>query len=185
MKKDVLKKLLINTSYSFPNKDIENHFIQCADLTISKDLIDRHSTTIEVGTENVTAEMISLYNIFKFSQRKFIDFTLTMTKSMISLTIPNEVLGATLSILFFCWSILKATSKKFEKQDAKVLLSLYMIGGNGYVEDIADSYINLFESKLSDAKIIQSLQLLADYNVITQKEDGEITIIEEIEIVRV
>jgi hypothetical protein len=185
MRTEKLKNILIETSYPFPNKDIENYLIQCADLIISKDLTDRYTTTIEVGTDNVTAEMMSLYNIFKFSQRKFIDFILTITQSMASLTIPNEALGATLSILFFCWSILKATSKKFSEQDAKILLSLYIIGGNGYVEDIADSYIKLFDAKLSDERIILSLQLLADYNVIKQKENGEISIVEKIEIVRV
>jgi len=185
MKKEILKKVLQDNNYPFPNKDIENYLIQCADMEISKNLTDRHSVSIEVGTDNVTAEMMSLYNIFKFSQRKFVDFLMTMTQSMVSLSIPNQTLGAALSVLFFCWSILNATVKKFGEQDAKVLLSLYRIGGRGYVEDIANSYINLFASVLSYEKIIQSLQLLSDYRVISQQENGEITIIEEIEIVRV
>jgi hypothetical protein len=185
MKSDVLKKILLDMNYSFPSKDIENYLIQCTDFIISKDLIDRYSTTIEVGSEKVTAEMISLYNIFKFDQRKFIDFILPITQSMTSLTIPNKVLGAILSILFFCWSMLKVTSKQFSEQDAKVLLSLYTIGGHGYVEDIADNYIKLFETRLSNKKIILSLELLADYNVIKQRENGEIFIIENIKVVRV
>ncbi len=185
MKKEITRLILEENNISLNSDKDFNQLTSHLNLERSKGM-DRDSTTLEIDSmDNIQAETINFFNVFKFSQRKFLDYLFGTYAALMSITIPGNPFGLTVAILVLIWTFDKASLKKFNEQDSKVLYTVYGLNGSAFIEDIQAKYYEIFQQTLEINLIISSLETLAEYQVIKQNEDGEIVIEDKIEIVKV
>lgn len=147
---------------------------------------DRHSIDMEMSSDGaVTAESIKIYNILKISQRKLFEFFVGLGITASTFTGQEKVIATLGSLLAVIWGYKNVLLKKFNTQDSEVLFALYCLNGVATIDSIIEKYNELFNKNISDENLGNSLNLLADYQVISQLEDGRANIIEEITINKV
>lgn len=130
---------------------------------------------------DLTKDLNKEYSTLHFSQNNFVrEF------SEIKNNLPiNNLQPVFKTLLGLCYEMQKqsADSITFGDLEVNILIILYILGSNVKVKNIYEEYIELFKNQVpTKIDIVNSLQILADYGLITQNDSGEIVLIETVAI---
>jgi uncharacterized protein Smg (DUF494 family)/uncharacterized protein YihD (DUF1040 family) len=123
------------------------------------------------------------FNTLQFSQRAFLkEFPKPIDKTQV-----NDLKPVFRKLLGLLQDMQKQSpeSVSFGDVEVNVLTTLYILATDAKVNVIYEKYNELFENQgTSKADIVNALQVLADYGLITQNDNGEIMLIETVKMSR-
>jgi hypothetical protein len=184
----IILTFLNSTSGTIESQVLKDTFIDNIDIAISKSFHnEQNSVNLEINSnDDVTAESIKLYNVFKFSQKEFLVAVLGITSTIIPFSDSfNKGLIATTSSLLALLLIFRTNlSKKYSTIDSEVLCAIYHLNKSSNIIEIQGEYESRFSKKIKDNVLENSINLLIDYQTI-KFENNLITLNEVIILKRV
>ena len=184
----IILTFLNSTSTTIESQVLRDTFVDNIDIAISKSFHnEQNSINLEINSnDNVSAESIKLYNVFKFSQKEFLVAVMGITSTVISFSDSvNKGLIATASSLLALILVFHSNlSKKYSTIDSEVLCAIYHLDKSSNIIEIQQEYESRFSKKINDSVLENSISLLIDYQTI-KFENNLITLNEVIILKRV
>lgn len=146
---------------------------------------EQRSIEMFIDSENnVSAESVKFSNVKNISQRKFKELFLSVIIGYSSLNLMNlKEISSIGSLLTLIWAIRNFTLKKFNSQDSKVLLVLYLLDSNTNILNLRLKYFELYNEIIPNDLFLNSIDLLEQYEVISIDND-QIELVETIQLYR-